>query len=231
MNEPAKRLSDQVLCHAYDDAAVGLCYLDVNLRYVHINKWLAQLNGVPVQKHLGRTVHEVIPDVAAGIEVQLRRVMETNTPIMEGTVEAETPGRPGVRRTFMHNYLPVTADSGQVIGVSCLVQDITARRKAEVQLEARTAELEQTNRDLQCALANVRTLKELRVSDRKLTVRQRDVLQLLAEGRSMKEAAGTLGVTPRTIAFHKYGIMKRLGLETNADLVKYAIKNGIVATT
>ncbi len=231
MIKPAKHASASVLHHAYDEAAVGLCYFDADLRYVHINKWLAQLNGVPVQKHLGRTVHEVIPDVAAGIEAELRQVMETNTPIIDGTVEAQTPGQPGLRRTFMHNYLPVTADSGQVIGVSCLVQDITARRKAEVGLKARTAELEQANRDLKRALANIQFLKDLRDADRKLTVRQRDVLQLLAEGRSMKEAAYTLDVTPRTIAFHKYGMMKRLGLETNADLVKYAIKNGIVSTT
>jgi DNA-binding NarL/FixJ family response regulator len=74
-------------------------------------------------------------------------------------------------------------------------------------------------------------LKAFRDSSQTLTVRQREVLQLLAEGRSMKEAAAALDVTPRTIAFHKYGIMKRLGLETNADLVKYAIKHGIVATT
>ncbi len=231
MNEPAKHASASVLRHAYDEAAVGLCYFDADLRYVHINKWLAQLNGVPVQKHLRRTVHEVIPDVAAGIEVQLRRVMETNKPIMEGTVEAETPGRPGVRRTFMHNYLPVTADSGQVIGVSCLVQDITARRKAEVGLKARTAELEQANRDLQRALANIQMLKDLRDSVQNLTLRQREVLRLLAEGRSMKEAARPLDVTPRTIAFHKYSIMNNLGLETNADLVKYAITKGIVETT
>ena len=231
MNEPAKHASAPVLRRAYDEAAVGLCYFDADLRYVHINKWLAQLNGVPVQKHLGRTVHEVIPNVAAGIEVQLRRVIETSTPIMGGTVEAETPGQPGVRRMFMHNYLPVTADSGQVIGVSCLVQDITARRKAEVGLKASMAELEQANRDLQRAQENVKTLKAFRDSSQKLTVRQREVLQLLAEGLSMKGAAAALDVTPRTIAFHKYGIMKRLGLETNADLVKYAIKHGIVATT
>ena len=150
MNEPAP--SEQVLRHAYDEAAVGLCYFDTNLRYLHINNWLARLNGVPVEKHLGRTVHEVIPKVAAGVANELRQVIETSTPIMGGTVEAETPARPNVLRTFMHNYLPVVADGGQVIGVSCLVQDVTARREAEVSLEARTAELEQANRDLQLAL-------------------------------------------------------------------------------
>ncbi len=161
MNEPARRPSEQILRHAYDEAAVGLCYFDTDFRYQLINRWLAQLNGLPVEKHLGRTVHEVIPHVAAGIEAQLRRVMETNTPIIEGMVEAETPAQPGVRRTFMHNYLPVLADSGQVIGVSCVVQDITPRRKAEVALAARTTELEQANRDLQLALDSIKTLKGL----------------------------------------------------------------------
>ena len=161
MNEPAKRPSDQVLYHAYDDAAVGLCYLDTDLRYLHINKWLAQLNGLPVKKHLGRTVHEVIPGVAAGIEAQLRQVIETNTPIIEGTVEAETSAQPSVRRTFMHNYIPVADDNGKVTGVSCLVQDITARRMADVKLKQKTAELEQANLDLQHALNNIKTLKGL----------------------------------------------------------------------
>jgi DNA-binding NarL/FixJ family response regulator len=62
----------------------------------------------------------------------------------------------------------------------------------------------------------------------KLTVRQREVLQLLAEGRSMKEAAGQLDVAPRTVAFHKYAIMRVLGLKTSAELVQYAVKHGFV---
>ncbi len=161
MNEPAKHRSEQILRYAYDEAAVGLCYFDTDLRYLHINKWLAQLNGLPVEKHLGRTVHEVIPEVAAGIAAQLRQVIETNTPIIDGVVEAETPAQPGVRRTFMHNYLPVTTDNGKVVGVSCLVQDVTARRKAEAGLKERTAELEQANRDLQHAVDNIKTLKGL----------------------------------------------------------------------
>ncbi len=61
-----------------------------------------------------------------------------------------------------------------------------------------------------------------------LTSRQREVLQLLAEGNSMKEAASALCVTPRTIAFHKYRIMEGLGIETSAELVQFAIKSGLI---
>ncbi len=61
-----------------------------------------------------------------------------------------------------------------------------------------------------------------------LTPRQREVLQLLAEGRSMKEAAHVLNLTTRTVAFHKYRIMAILGLHTNAELVQYALRNFLV---
>jgi DNA-binding NarL/FixJ family response regulator len=63
---------------------------------------------------------------------------------------------------------------------------------------------------------------------RTLTLRQREVLQLLAEGKSMKEAAHVLDVTPRTIAFHKYSMMEQLGLKTSAELVQHAVTLGLV---
>jgi DNA-binding NarL/FixJ family response regulator len=62
-----------------------------------------------------------------------------------------------------------------------------------------------------------------------LTLRQREVLQLLAEGMSMKQAADRLGVTPRTIAFHKYSMMEQLGFKTTAELVQHAVVLGLVA--
>jgi len=67
-----------------------------------------------------------------------------------------------------------------------------------------------------------------RQHDKSLTPRQREVVQLLAEGRSMKQAADVLKVTPRTVAFHKYRIMEGLGLKTSAELVQFAIKNRIL---
>ena len=61
-----------------------------------------------------------------------------------------------------------------------------------------------------------------------LTSRQREVLQLLVEGRSMKEVASILSVTPRTVAYHKYTMMAQLKVKTTAELVQYAIKQRIV---
>jgi DNA-binding CsgD family transcriptional regulator len=62
-----------------------------------------------------------------------------------------------------------------------------------------------------------------------LTLRQREVLQLVAEGRSIKEIASILDISPKTAAFHKYRIMDELGLRTTAELTQYAIKHRIVS--
>ena len=76
-------------------------------------------------------------------------------------------------------------------------------------------------RDLVGSLMERRTGPEL-------TTRQREVLQLLAEGRSMKEVGHILNVAPRTVAFHKYRMMEQLRLKTSAELVQFAVKQGVV---
>jgi DNA-binding NarL/FixJ family response regulator len=67
------------------------------------------------------------------------------------------------------------------------------------------------------------------VFDKRLTARQREVLQLLGEGHSAKEIADMLSISPRTVETHKYNIMEELNLQTTADLIKFAIKHGIVS--
>jgi DNA-binding NarL/FixJ family response regulator len=61
----------------------------------------------------------------------------------------------------------------------------------------------------------------------KLTVRQREVLRLIADGRTMKEVATILGLSPRTVETHKYQVMEALGLGTTAELVRYAVAHGL----
>ena len=61
-----------------------------------------------------------------------------------------------------------------------------------------------------------------------LTARQREVLQLLAEGFSMKQVADMLNVTPRTVQFHKYSMMRQLGIKSSAELIQFAVRQHIV---
>ena len=69
---------------------------------------------------------------------------------------------------------------------------------------------------------------ELRKPIHQLTPRQREVLQLLAEGRSMKEAAAILNISPRTIAFHKYRMMEQLRVQSTAALIQFAMREGLI---
>jgi DNA-binding NarL/FixJ family response regulator len=66
-------------------------------------------------------------------------------------------------------------------------------------------------------------------AERKITMRQSEILQLLAEGNSMKQVASALDVKPGTVAFHKYRMMETLHVTTNAELLQYAIKRQMTA--
>ena len=64
---------------------------------------------------------------------------------------------------------------------------------------------------------------------KKISPRQREVLQLLTEGKSAKEIASILNISTRTVEFHKYRMMEQLNIKTSAELVRYAIKHGIIS--
>jgi len=113
----------------YAIAPVGLAYFNKDLQFIYINEWLARINGLSVEAHLGKTVAEVVPHVAEGIVPQLRVVLQTGEPIIDGRVEAETPAHPGESRQYLHNYYPDVSEGGTVVGVSCVVQDISERLK------------------------------------------------------------------------------------------------------
>jgi DNA-binding NarL/FixJ family response regulator len=81
---------------------------------------------------------------------------------------------------------------------------------------------------LQDAIAELDARDSRSTSSRTLTPRQREVLQLLAEGHTMKEAAAILNVATRTVAFHKYRIMQEFGLENNSELLRFAMKQKLV---
>jgi len=85
-----------------------------------------------------------------------------------------------------------------------------------------TARLKPENRQVQESRA--------KQFSKELTQRQREVLQLLAEGRPMKEIADILSVSEKTVMFHKYEIMKSLNIKNNAELVLLALRNGLIST-
>ena len=113
----------------YDGAPVGLCFLDRNLRYVSINRRLAEINGAPIREHIGKTVAEMLPDFFPVLEPLIRRAMQGES--IPG-VEAEKPPRAdGQIETVLLSYQPARDESGEILGVSVVVVDITAQKQTE----------------------------------------------------------------------------------------------------
>lgn len=134
----AAALLDVVLEHT----GVGVAFLDPDLRYVRINEVLAEANGLPVAAHLGRTVAEVLPDVAPHVEPLLRRVLSTGEPVLDLRLRTgPTPGQPGRPRTWTVSYHRIesgdaAASQGgdrdtRVEGVALIVRDDTDLVEAE----------------------------------------------------------------------------------------------------
>lgn len=114
----------------YDGAPVGLCFLDCDLRYVSLNRRLAEMNGVPLQSHLGRTVAEVAPGVNEIAGPSMHRAL-AGEPIQgfEFTVPAVRSG--GSPRTLLANYQPARDEANDIIGISVTIFDISDRKRAE----------------------------------------------------------------------------------------------------
>jgi PAS domain S-box-containing protein len=126
---PAQRLAQ--LQAIYDGAPVGLCFLDRNLRYVSLNKRLAELNGPSVAAHLGRTPLEVVPHLFPRYEPYIRRALQGQAMTgMEIPRPSPIPGEPdGIS---LVSYQPARDEAGEVVGVSIAIVDITElRRTAE----------------------------------------------------------------------------------------------------
>jgi PAS domain S-box-containing protein len=115
----------------YDAAPVGLCVLDADLRYLRINDRLAAVNGVPQEAHLGRTVRDVVPDLADEIEPIMRRVLESGEAVLGIQLSGQTAARPGETRQWVQHILPLRDGAGATFGLHVLVEDVTERKRAE----------------------------------------------------------------------------------------------------
>ena len=150
-----------------------------------------------------------------GIDALIRlRQLGDQTPVVFLTMHRDA--------TFARRALEAGA-SGFVLKHSASVELVTAIRAA---LQGKTYLTPQLTGEVLEAMKEGPEQAEDPIAS--LTPRQREVLQLLAEGRSAKEIASDLEISARTVEFHKYQMMETLDLHTNAELIHFAIKHGLV---
>jgi diguanylate cyclase (GGDEF)-like protein/PAS domain S-box-containing protein len=107
----------------YQYSPVGLCFIDTNYRYVRINEHMAEMHGLPVSAHIGRTLREVVPGIADELMEIFRPVLERGEPVLN----VELIGR-------LANYFPFRSESGEVTGLIGAVTDITDLKQAQLAL-------------------------------------------------------------------------------------------------
>jgi PAS domain S-box-containing protein len=154
-SEQRARNALQELQLTYDQSPVGMLRLDRDLRYVLINEQLAAMNGVPAAEHIGKTIHEIVPDLAPKIEAGFRHVMETCTPRIGIELKGYTAADPGVEHTWLESWFPVRDAAGEVVGLNVVAEDITDSKKAEEALRSSHAA---AKRAREYAEATLRTL-------------------------------------------------------------------------
>ena len=124
---PALRLAQ--LQAVYDGAPVGLAFLDREMRYRYLNPRLANMNGRPMEEHLGRTVEEIIPELYPQVEPFIRRALAGESiPGVEVTKPAASPNG---GTTILLSYEPARDEAGEVVGVSVAISDLTPIKAAE----------------------------------------------------------------------------------------------------
>lgn len=124
----------------YATAPIGLYFIDTDLRYLRVNEHLAQVNGVSVQSHIGRTVREILPELAAKLEPIYQQAIASGEPILNIEISGTNIAEPGVERTWLSSFYPLK-QNGQVIGINGMVQEITERKSIEQALQDTEARL------------------------------------------------------------------------------------------
>jgi len=130
----ARHRADQTLAlldTLVTSAPVGIAFLDRELRYIRINQWLADLNGLPISAHLGRTVRDVLPELADQLEPILVAVLAASQPALDLELSDEKRSGHGNSHHFRMSFYPVRCEAGEVLGIGGIIEDITAAVRAK----------------------------------------------------------------------------------------------------
>lgn len=133
----ALRLLDTLLTRA----PVGFAYFNRELRFVLINERLAEINGYSVAAHLGRTMAEILPNLAPALNEVAARILANGQPLLDHEFSGETARAPGVERYWKGSWYPVHDERGEIIGLGAVVEEITERKRAEAALRESAAQL------------------------------------------------------------------------------------------
>src|SRR6187399_1810131 len=118
----------------YDTAPIGLAFLSPDCRYLQINQRLTEICGISVADHLGRTVREMVPNVAEQVEQLVRFIIESGEPVTGIEVNGQRADKIGADRCWLTSWHPLRGADGRILGVNVAAEEITERKRTQAAL-------------------------------------------------------------------------------------------------
>ncbi|MBA2331196.1 MAG: PAS domain-containing protein [Actinobacteria bacterium] len=148
-------------------APVGIGFWDRELRFVRVNGALAEINGLSVAAHVGKTLADVKPELASVLEPLYRQVLETGEPVVHNESTDDAGMRLGDRRHWLSSYYPVRSEAGEITGVGAVIMDTTRQRRADdrLRLLAEAGELFASSLDADAVFARIVRVLVPRLAD------------------------------------------------------------------
>ncbi|MBI4100479.1 PAS domain S-box protein [Candidatus Microgenomates bacterium] len=114
-----------------DTEPIGFALFDKNLRYLRVNQFLADLNGLPAEEHLGKTTRDVVPSMANEAMTKMKQVLSTGKPVLNLEISGTTKSGSGEIQHRRISYFPARSPDGEIIGAGALVTDVTKQKTLE----------------------------------------------------------------------------------------------------
>jgi DNA-binding CsgD family transcriptional regulator len=211
-------LSEQKLSSTLDENGVGVIICDRRLRYKAVNQSVAEMHNVPINAHVGHSLHQIIGGLAEKVAPLWETVLTTGRPIRNWEAIGQLPKRVGEAR-WVHNFFPLKDRRGHVTHAGCFVVEIASSRTDQGPLPWS---------DLRTILPEYVQPSRPDARRVQLSFREQQVLRLLAEGKSNKEVSSVLDISVRTVEAFRARVMLKLQAPSFAHLVHYAIRNSIL---
>ncbi|MDH5749020.1 MAG: PAS domain S-box protein, partial [Rhodospirillales bacterium] len=142
IREEALRESEARLDAFFTEAPAGLVLFDKNLRYVKINKMLAETAGISAEEHIGKSFSEVVPEIAENVTPIMMKILETGKPVINLETRNKSGKSPEETQWWNSSLFPIFGTDGTPTGIGAVSSDITAIKKAEINILNLNANLE-----------------------------------------------------------------------------------------
>ncbi len=208
------------LFFALDSFKIGMAVLDRHLRFRAVNPALAKMNGLAPDDHVGKSLHAVLGALSTQVGSALEHVFSTGEPLRNVKISGKLPMRvaPG---QWIQCYFPLLcSSSGRVLETGAFVREVEPSPAGQ-QLYSPTPTTLRS--DSPCS----EFVKPYQASVA-LSVREREVLRLLATGECNKEISAILGISVKTVESYRSRMTSKLGVTSLAHLIHYAIAHGVV---